>query len=64
MQCAHDGDAAAYSARTAELGYLANVLAAGCSIQSRPFTTRKHRMRQWRCATSVSELAGSMGGCG
>ena len=31
-------DAAAYARRSSELGYLANTLVAGCSVQGRPFT--------------------------
>src|SRR5581483_9521725 len=38
MEYAHDHDAALYLARGHELAFLANVLAAGCSIQSRAFT--------------------------
>jgi len=34
-------DAAAFSARSGELAFLANVLLAGCSVQSRPFTPRE-----------------------
>jgi hypothetical protein len=36
-----ESDHAAYSARTQELAYLANVMLAGCSIQARPFTARE-----------------------
>jgi Family of unknown function (DUF6178) len=41
MQHARDVDDAAYSKRTAELAYLTNAIAAGCSIQRRPFTIRE-----------------------
>jgi hypothetical protein len=34
-------DDEAYSLRTQELTFLANILVAGCSVQSRPFTTRE-----------------------
>jgi hypothetical protein len=36
LEIAHDRDPDAYATRTAELAYLANVIAAGSSIQSRP----------------------------
>lgn len=36
LQFAHDHDADAYAMRSAELAYLANVIAAGSTIQSRP----------------------------
>ena len=36
-----DHDAVAYGDRKADLAYLANVLIAGCPIQSRPFTARE-----------------------
>ena len=38
MQVVWERDQSAYGQRNAELAYLANVLMAGCSIQSRPFT--------------------------
>lgn len=41
MQFALDCDEAAYSTRSEELAYLANMLMAGCSIQSRPFTAQE-----------------------
>ena len=41
MAFAHDRDPVAHSTRTSELGYLANTLIAGCSIQARPFTIRE-----------------------
>jgi hypothetical protein len=41
MQFVFDRDAAAYSTRTEELGYLANTIMAGCSIQSRPFAEQE-----------------------
>jgi hypothetical protein len=41
MQCAFERDQAAHGERNAELAYLANVLMAGCSIQSRPFTAKE-----------------------
>jgi len=37
MQAARDSDHAAYTTRSQELGYLANTIVAGCSIQARPF---------------------------
>ena len=41
LQRALDLDPTAYSARTAELAYLANTLVAGCSIQARSFTEQE-----------------------
>jgi hypothetical protein len=41
MQAALDFDPAAYSMRSEELAYLANALAAGCSLQARPFSPRE-----------------------
>ena len=41
MQFVRERNDTAYSMRTAELAYLANVIAAGCSIQSRSFTPRE-----------------------
>ena len=41
MQFVRERDDSAYSMRTAELAYLANVIAAGCSIQSRSFAPRE-----------------------
>lgn len=41
LQHAFERDQAAYGDRNFELAYLANVLIAGCSIQSRPFTTKE-----------------------
>ena len=41
MRCVFERDQAAYDERNAELAYLANVLIAGCSIQSRPFTAKE-----------------------
>jgi hypothetical protein len=38
MQFVRDHNPAAYSLRTQELAFLANVIVAGCSIQARPFT--------------------------
>jgi hypothetical protein len=38
MACAEHGDYSKYLTRNRELAFLANALAAGCSIQSRPFT--------------------------
>jgi hypothetical protein len=38
MACVRDTDASVYLARSRELAFLANTLAAGCSIQSRAFT--------------------------
>jgi hypothetical protein len=41
MQCVFERDQAAHGERTGELAYLANVLMAGCSIQSRTFTAKE-----------------------
>jgi hypothetical protein len=41
MQFVFARDQIAYGERNAELAYLANVLMAGCSIQSRPFTAKE-----------------------
>lgn len=41
MQHVHDTDPHAYLARSRDLAFLTNVLMAGCSIQSRPFTVRE-----------------------
>ncbi len=41
LEFARERDEATYSLRNQELGYLANVLVAGCSIQARPFTTQE-----------------------
>ncbi len=41
MQWVFERDQAAHGERNAELAYLANVLIAGCSIQSRPFTAKE-----------------------
>jgi hypothetical protein len=41
LQAALDLDPVTYSQRTEELAYLANVLVAGCSIQTRRFTERE-----------------------
>ena len=41
MQFVLDRDPAAYSTRNEELGYLANTLMAGCSLQARPFTAQE-----------------------
>ena len=41
MQMVFDRDQVAYGDRNAELAYLANVLIAGCAIQSRPFTAKE-----------------------
>ena len=41
MQVAHERNHAAYSMRTEELAYLTNAIAAGCSIQARPFTVQE-----------------------
>jgi Family of unknown function (DUF6178) len=38
MQFVFDRDAVVYSARSAEIAYLANAILAGCSVQARPFT--------------------------
>ena len=38
MEHVRDSDVASYFTRTRELAFLANALAAGCSVQSRPFT--------------------------
>jgi len=41
MECARERDAAAYFRRGEELAYLGNVLVAGCSLQSRLFTSEE-----------------------
>jgi len=41
LEIAHDRDPDAYAIRNAELAYLANVIAAGASIQSRPVRTEE-----------------------
>lgn len=41
MAYAGDAHEAAYFARSRELGFLANALLAGCSVQSRPFTPQE-----------------------
>jgi hypothetical protein len=41
MQLAADRDHAAFSMRSQELGFLANTIMAGCSIQARPFTEQE-----------------------
>jgi hypothetical protein len=41
MRCASGIDAVAYAQRCDEFSYLANTLIAGCSLQSRPFTSRE-----------------------
>ena len=41
LEFAHDRDPDAYAIRNAELAYLANVIAAGASIQSRPVRTEE-----------------------
>jgi Family of unknown function (DUF6178) len=41
MQSVFERDPVAYGERNAELAYLTNVLMAGCSVQSRPFTVRE-----------------------
>ena len=41
LRSALESDRGAYSARTQELAYLANVIVAGCSIQARAFTARE-----------------------
>jgi hypothetical protein len=41
LEIAHDRDPDAYATRNAELAYLANVIAAGASIQSRPVRTEE-----------------------
>ena len=41
MQFAGERDHAAYSKRSQEIGYLANAIVAGCSIQARPFTAQE-----------------------
>ena len=45
-------DPGAHSRRMEELGYLANALMAGCSIQSRPFTAPE----AWDAAIAVCNL--------
>jgi hypothetical protein len=41
MQFARESDCDAYSMRSQEFAYLANTIAAGCSIQARPFTAQE-----------------------
>ena len=41
LQAAAETDHAAYSLRTEELGFLANTIMAGCSVQARAFTVRE-----------------------
>jgi hypothetical protein len=41
LQFVSERDAAAYARRSEELGYLANVIVAGCSIQGRSFTPQE-----------------------
>ncbi len=41
MRCVFERDEVAFGERNAELAYLTNVLMAGCSIQSRPFTAQE-----------------------
>jgi hypothetical protein len=41
MQVVFDRDAVIYSARNAELVFLANTILAGCSVQARPFTAQE-----------------------
>ena len=41
MQFVFDRNPVVYSARSAELAYLANAIIAGCSIQARPFTAQE-----------------------
>ncbi len=52
LQNVLDQDLGAHSRRLEELGYLANALMAGCSIQSRPFTAPE----AWAAATAVCNL--------
>lgn len=52
MQVVLDGDHAAYSARIEEMGYLANTLMAGCSIQGRAFTAQE----SWDAAVAICNL--------
>jgi hypothetical protein len=41
LRIAVDRDPGAYAARSAELGFLANTLVSGCSVQARPFTPQE-----------------------
>jgi uncharacterized protein DUF6178 len=41
MQCVLERDPQAYSTRCDELGFLANAIAAGCSVQARPLTAKE-----------------------
>jgi hypothetical protein len=41
MERVRDSDEGAYAERSQELAFLANTLVAGCSVQSRPFTTQE-----------------------
>src|SRR6188768_290239 len=52
LQNVLDHDPGAHSRRMEELGYLANALMAGCSIQSRSFTAPE----AWAAATAVCNL--------
>jgi hypothetical protein len=52
MQFVLDRDDAAYSARSGEIAFLANVILAGCSIQARPFTAQE----AWDGAVAVCNL--------
>jgi hypothetical protein len=60
MQLVLERDPAAYGERNAELAYLANVLMAGASIQSRPFTAQEALGRGLQSGTR--EIARSVGG--
>jgi hypothetical protein len=52
MEYVHDSDDVAYVARSRELGFLANALIAGCSVQDRPFT----RQEAWDAAIGICNL--------
>jgi len=52
LQHVREHDPPAHSRRSEELGYLANALLAGCSIQSRPFTPPE----AWDAAIAVCNL--------
>jgi hypothetical protein len=52
MEHVHDTDDVAYFARSRELGFLANALLAGCSVQDRPFTPQE----AWDAAVGICNL--------
>jgi hypothetical protein len=62
LELVHDRDTNAYTIRHAELAYLANAIAAGATIQSRPVRAEEARRRSWPCAISASRT-GRIAGC-